>query len=330
MKVVITGGGGFLGSMLAQHLIIKRALSDGNRNQEEIDSLVLFDSNRPQYLSAENDIKVEWVQGDISDRDTVASLIDRDDIGIFHLASIVSAGGERDFDLAIRVNLEGGLNVLEAARRRKANVRIVFASSFAVFGGELTDPVTDHTKHLPQTTYGVTKAVGELMIDEYSRKGYLDGRTARLPNIIIRPGKPNAAASSFLSGLFREPLQDKPCYLPVSRNLVMPLLGYRNCVDSLIRLFELDSTELGPNRALNLPNHSYSVAEMIKILEDVAQDMGRSLGPIVERPDPEVDKIVSTWAPVMNAERALRLGLPQDTGLRQVILDYIEDFPGQQ
>ena len=326
MKVVITGGGGFLGSRLAQHLIAKQTLCGRSGVQEEIDSLVLFDLDHPRHFTEETDSRIERIYGDISNRETVVSLVDRDDVAVFHLASVVSAGGERDFDAAIRVNFDGGQNILEAARSRSALVRVVFASSFAVFGGDLSQPVSDYSKQLPQTTYGVTKAIGELMIDEYSRKGFIDGRSARLPNIIIRPGQPNAAASSFLSGVFREPLQGNPCYLPVSRDVVMPLLGYRNCVDGLIALHELDAAELGSNRAVNLPNRSYSVTEMIKVLESLAEQLNRDLGPIIDRPDKEVEKIVSTWAPLMDAGRALQLGLPQDPSLQQVVYDFIEDY----
>ena len=158
------------------------------------------------------DDRVALVAGDIADAATVSGLIDGDDVSVFHLASVVSGGGEKDFDLALRVNLDGGRNVFEACRLRPGAPRVVFASSIATFGGgAMPARVGDTTKQTPRTTYGMTKAVGELMINDYTRKGFLDGRATRLPTIVIRPGAPNAAASGFASAVFREPLNGEAC-----------------------------------------------------------------------------------------------------------------------
>ena len=162
-------------------------------------------------------------------------LFDRPDLSVFHLASVVSGGGELDFDLAMRVNLDGNLHVLESARALGSKPRVVFASSIAVFGGKaMPKHVGDATKQVPQTTYGMTKAIGELLVNDYTRKGFIDGRSARLPTVIIRPGKPNKAASSFASGVFREPLNGVECVLPVGTDAVMPLAGYRTIVEGFV------------------------------------------------------------------------------------------------
>ena len=166
----------------------------------------------------------------------------------------------------------------------------------------------------------------ELMINDYTRKGFFDGRAARLPTIFIRPGKPNAAASSFASGVFREPLIGVPCDLPVLREQQMPLLGYRNAVECFIRLHEADPAQLSDDRAYNLPSTTYSLHEMIAALERGAAKHGSSLGPINDAPDPMIQKIVATWPTTTDSSRGLALGLPNDASPDQVVEDYIADF----
>ena len=239
MKIVITGGCGFLGVGIARKLM----------DRPEIDSLVLFDAHVPDALPNGLDDRVTMVEGDISDRVQVAAIIDRDDIGVFHLASVVSAGGEQNFDLAMRVNFDGGRHILEALRARKGTPRIVLASSLAVFGGpDMPEAVTEMTRVVPQTTYGMTKAIGELMINDYTRKGFIDGRAARLPTVIIRPGAPNAAASGFASGVFREPLSGQDYVLPVAMDTRMMVIGARSAIAGLTGLMDADGEGLGADR----------------------------------------------------------------------------------
>jgi len=327
MKVVITGGAGFLGLNLARAILKRGWLTGPSGQSEEVDSILLFDQAIPDSLPGGLDERVVMQSGDISDRDTVFGLVDRDDISVFHLASVVSGGGEKDFDLAMRVNLDGGRHVFEAARARAGLPRVVFASSVAVFGGSaMPDVAGDLAKQTPQTTYGMTKSIGELMVNDYTRKGFFDGRTARLPTIFIRPGKPNAAASSFASGVFREPLNGEECVLPVAADARMALLGYRNAVEGILRLHEADGKDIGDDRAVMLPSHSYSVAEMIAGVQRVAAANNILPGPITIRPDPAIEAIVAGWAPRCEAPRALALGLPNDENLDRVIQDYIDDF----
>ncbi len=325
MKVVITGGTGFIGRMLARAILDRGTLTGPSGAPEAVDAVTLFDAVEPPAPLEGLDDRAEIVIGDISDRDLVAGLVDRDDISVFHLASVVSGGGEKDFDLAIRVNLTGGLNVLEAVRARAGAPRLVFASSIAVFGGSVMPAVVgDATKQAPQTTYGVTKSIGELLINDYSRKGFIDGRAARLPTIVIRPGRPNAAASSFASGVFREPLNGEPCALPVTLDTVMPLLGYRSAVQGFIALHEADAGALGDDRTINFPSHTATVAEMIAALRRVAGD--RRLGEITVAPDPAIEAIVATWATETEFARATALGLPREDSVDQIVEAYIEDF----
>ncbi|MBE9555688.1 MAG: NAD-dependent epimerase/dehydratase family protein [Proteobacteria bacterium] len=327
MKIVITGGTGFLGLNLARAIIKRGTMAGPSGRQEEVDGILLFDQVIPDRLPDGLDSRVTMQAGDISDRDTVFALVDRDDISVFHLASVVSGGGEKDFDLAMRVNLDGGRHVFEAARARNGLPRVVFASSVAVFGGSAMPKVVgDTTKQTPQTTYGLTKAIGELMVNDYTRKGFFDGRTVRLPTIFIRPGKPNAAASSFASGVFREPLNGEECVLPVRTDVQMALLGYRNAVAGFVGLHEAEGAAIGDDRAVVLPSGTYTVEEMIEGVKRVAAANDITLGPITVRPDPAIEAIVAGWATHSEAPRAEALGLPNDESLDRVIQDYIDDF----
>ncbi len=325
MKVLITGGAGFIGIMLARRLLKLPDLTGPDGKRHRIEQLVLFDVAVPDKRPGGLDERVRFVAGEIADQPSVARLIDRPDMGIFHLASVVSGGGEQDFDLAMRVNLHGHLHLLEAARALGSKPRVVFASSVAVFGGDgMPKTVGDKVKQTPQTTYGMTKAMGELLINDYTRKGFIDGRAARLPTVIIRPGKPNKAASSFASGVFREPLNGEECVLPVGLDTIMPVSGYHTVVEGFLRLYEADGKALGTDRAVSFPAFNVSVGQMIEALKRVATN--RKLGPIRLAPDPVIEKIVATWPIDTSAERALALGLPQDRTLDPIIQAYIGDF----
>ena len=327
MKILITGGAGFIGLRLASRIAELGHLTGVSGKRETVEEILLFDQGAPPQLPPGLAQKARFLSGDISDRDIVFSLVDRDDISIFHLASVVSGGGEKDFDLAMRVNLDGGRHLLEAIRARATQPRIVFASSIAVFGGDaMPEAVGDTTKQTPQTTYGITKAILELLVNDYTRKGFLDGRSARLPTVIIRPGKPNAAASSFVSGVFREPLNGIDCALPVGPETMMPLLGYRAIVDGIVRLHELPGEALGDDRAVSLPSLTVTVADMIESLHRVAGN--RELGQITVEPDPFIEKICAGWPRDTYHNRATALGLPKDESLDEIVKYYIEDYLG--
>lgn len=325
MKVLITGGTGFIGLALARRLLDKGSLTGISGRLETIDEMLLFDVVVPETRPSGLDARVTIQAGDISDRRTVDGLIDRDDISVFHFASIVSAGAEQDFDLAMRVNLGGHRHLLEALRARGCGPRLVFASSNTVFGGPAMPAiVSDAAKQTPQTTYGATKAIGELLINDYTRKGFIDGRSARLPAVIVRPGKPNAAASGFSSAVFREPLAGIDVALPVGLDAVRPVIGHRTVVAGLIRLHELDGAALGPDRALGFPSITATVREMIDCLHRVGA--GRRLGRVTIQPDPMIERIVASWSKDASAERALALGLPRDESLDAIVRAYLEDY----
>ncbi|MEE8172614.1 MAG: D-erythronate dehydrogenase [Alphaproteobacteria bacterium] len=325
MKVVITGGTGFLGLRLARAILERGALCGASGAPEPVDKMILFDNVTPPERPKGLDQRVEIVSGDISDRDLVMRFVAGDSLSVFHFASVVSAGAEQDFDLALKVNLDGGLNVLEAARAAPGLPRVVFTSSLAVFGGSaMPDTVSDDTKITPMTTYGMTKVVNELLLSDYTRKGFLDGRGARLPTVIIRPGKPNKAASGFASGVFREPLSGIDYELPVSDETRMAVSGYRTIVDGILTLHEAESAAIGDDRSINLPSISLTVAEMIEGLRRVAGN--RPLGRIVAAPDAAIQAICDGWPGREEAPRAAALGLPADKDLDSIIRAYIEDY----
>lgn len=330
MKILITGGGGFLGSMLAKELIRRGRLIGISGESESIDEIRLLDTG---FAQTPDDPRVLQLTGDVSDRELVFSAVGSGPgavTAIFHLASMVSGECELRFDDALRVNLDGGRHLFEAARGTPARARLVFASSIACFGGDqITAPFSDDSKLLPKTTYGMTKAVCELLVNDYSRKGFFDGRSARLPTVIIRPGHPNAAASSWASGMFREPLAGQPCLLPVRRDQSHPMTGYRTVIDSLICLFELHESRLGCDRAVGFPAHRVTPQAAELALRQIADQRGLRIGEIVNAPDSRIQSIVDGWATEIDGRRALTLGMPKPPALSEIITQYLDDFGGR-
>ncbi len=186
--------------------------------------------------------------------------------------------------------------------------------------------VGDHTKHTPRTTYGMTKAMCELLLNDHVRKGHFDGRTARLPTVIIRPGKPNAAASSWASGMFREPLKGEVCRLPVRRSQPHPMTGFNTVVESFIFLHELPEAKLGDDRGFCLPAHQVTPEKAESVLTEMASEHGLTLGPIEDAFDERIQGIVDTWPTDVDGSRSVSLGLPKPPPLEEIIGQYLEAF----
>ncbi|HZR68010.1 MAG TPA: D-erythronate dehydrogenase [Burkholderiales bacterium] len=315
MKVVITGGGGFLGAKLARALLARGALAAG-----KIDRVVLADQAFPDLPK---DPRLEKLAGDVSDPAFVARAITPDTRAIFHLAAVVSGAAEADFDLGMRVNLGGTRAVLEQARKCASPPRLVFASSVAAFGGELPDVLDDATAPTPQTSYGTQKVIGEHLVSDYSRKGLLDGRSLRLPTIVVRPGKPNAAASSFASAVVREPLNGVPYECPLPPETAVWLLSPRRAVDAFVHALELAPSAWREGRVVNLPGITATVAEMIEAMTRIAGPAPAKR--VSFRVDPRIDAIVRTWPVRFATPRAIAMGFKADPDVDTVIRDYVAD-----
>ena len=323
MKIILTGGGGFLGHQLAQQILQRGTLCG-----KAVSEVILLDAAFHREIA---DSRVKQVKGDISDRDTVFSAVGGNADVIFHLASMVSGECEERFDDALRVNLDGGRNVFEAARAAEGRPRVVFASSVACYGGiDMSQMMSDFTKQLPQTTYGMTKAMCEMLVNDHTRKGHFDGRSVRLPTVIIRPGKPNAAASSWASGMFREPLNGEACHLPIRRDQPHPMTGYRTVIESFIALSEVSEDKLGKDRAYVLPAHRVTPQIAEKVITEVAAERGITLGPIVDAFDARIQGIVDNWPQQVDGSRSEAIGLPRPPELKVIVEQFVEDFLGAQ
>jgi len=316
MRIVITGGCGFLGRRLALLLL------DKGSGLGAIDELVLFD-NAPSALPLPDDKRVRLVTGDIADRDTVKALVAPGTDAVFHLAAIVSGQAEADTDLGYRVNLDGTRAVLDACRALGRAPRLVFASSLAVYGGELPPAVGDDTALRPQTSYGAQKAIGELLVNDYSRKGFIDGRALRLPTVVVRPGLPNRAASTFASSIIREPLAGKDAVCPVAPETVMALASPRRVVAALAHALDIPGAALGANRTLQVPGFSVSVGEMAAALRRAGGESAYKR--IAWQPDAAIQKIISGWPLALATPRADSLGFERDSGIDEAVQFFIED-----
>jgi D-erythronate 2-dehydrogenase len=269
------------------------------------------------------DPRVEHVVGDISDAAVVNGAITADTSSVFHLAAVVSGMAEADFALGMRINVDASRLILEACRHAGHGPRLIFASSVAVYGGAPSDTMRDSTALTPRTSYGTQKAMVELLINDYSRRGFVDGRVLRLPTISVRPGRPNAAASSFASGIIREPLNGEPAVCPVDPETTLLLLSPSGVIRCMIHGHDLPAETFGGNRVVNLPGLSVTVREMVRALERVA-------GPeVVSRirwePDARIAKFVANWPGAWDNSRALALGFPGDQNFEDNVRQYVAE-----
>jgi len=319
MRLLITGGAGFLGARLARTILAK-----GTLGQARIERLVIADQDAPPAdLLA--DARVEASTGLLSAQAEALGRASFD--GVFHLASAVSAECETDFDLGLRSNIDGTRALLDGFRRANRVPRLVFSSSLAVYGPDPAVPlppvVSDATLAAPQTSYGTHKLICEHLIADYTRKGFLDGRAARLMTITVRPGRPNGAASSFFSGIIREPLAGEEAICPVSPDVSHPIASPTRAVEGLIAVFEASREAFNGRTAMNLPGLNVKVSDMLDALEAVA---GKTVRERVrfER-DERIASIVAGWPAAAVAPRAAKLGLRADASFADVIRQYIAD-----
>jgi nucleoside-diphosphate-sugar epimerase len=316
MHILITGGGGFIGQKLA-----RRLEKDGALRGRPVTSITLIDLAMPAPVPA--DIPVSCLACDISDRTALGAVMARPFDVIFHLAAVVSGAAEADFDLGMRVNLFGTLNLFETARVAGNAPVLVYASSAAVHGGEEPEVITDGVELNPQTSYGTQKAVGELLLSDMSRRGFLDGRGLRLPTVSIRPGKANAAASSFMSSIFRDTLQGQTANCPVPRDFEVWHTAPRTVVANLIHAATLDGAAFGFNRCLNLTGRTDTIGDMIAAMTRVAGPAAEAR--ITWHPDPVIERIVRGWRARVLPEKAQRLGFAADASFEDTVRWFLED-----
>lgn len=320
MKILIIGGAGMLGQKLAQRLA-----RDGRLGASPIGSVVLHDIIAAEPCR-ESPFPVVVRTGDLSDPGEASRLAaDQPDV-IFHLAAIVSGEAELDFDKGYRINLDGTRHLLQAVRTAGNRPRIVYTSSIAVFGAPFPEKIGDEFCTTPLTSYGTQKAIGELLLADYTRKGFVDGIGIRLPTICVRPGKPNKAASGFFSNIIREPLAGLEAVLPVSESVRHWHASPRAAVGFLLHAATIDGARVGPRRNLTMPGLSVTVGEQIEALRAIAGD--RVAARIRREPDPMIAEIVSGWPRNFDARRALELGFVADDSFEGIIRAHITDELG--
>lgn len=299
MHIFITGAAGFLGRRLTETLLQDSSLG--------VTRLTVADLTPPPAT----DPRVASIALDLADAATVMAAVPSSIDATYHLAAVVSSAAEADFDLGMKVNVDGTRNLLEALRSKSQGSRLVFTSSLAVYGGDLPDTVTDATARTPQSSYGVQKAIGELLVADYSRKGFIDGVTLRLPTVSVRPGAPNKAASSFASDILREPLFGRAAVCPVEPSLALWLTSPSAAVRSLVHALGV-STEGLTYRSVNAPGITVTVQEMVETLERVAG--AEAAARIGYKKNADIERIVASWPARFDTAQAAALGFaPSDT-----------------
>jgi nucleoside-diphosphate-sugar epimerase len=313
MKISILGGGGFLGRKIAAKLA-----KDGTLGGKRVTALTLFDVAEP--LKPEAPFPVASIGGDVVALPDSAIPAGTD--VVFHLAAVVSAQAEADYDLGRRVNIRGTDSVIDRCRSLGTRPRVVFTSSVASFSADQNSVLPDNTRQIPGNSYGAQKAAAELLLADATRRGFLDVVTLRLPTVIVRPGRPNKAASSFFSAIVREPLLGLDTELPVADDFAVWVCSPRRAVDWLLHAAAMDTSKMGLDRSIDPPGISTTVAHLLQALEDVAP--GASLH-VKHVADEAIAAIVSTWPPAFEALHARTLGFSAHEPVLDVVRAFIED-----
>ncbi len=331
MNIVITGGAGFVGVLLARTLLQNGSLSLRGAHAAAITTVTLVDRAQPPAdLLA--DARIRAVVGDLNDLLASQKAVPANTDVVFHLAAAVSAECEADFDLGMRSNFAATHQLLEACRAQTASGKrpaLVFASSLAVFGNSPEQPmpevITDTTLPTPQGSYGIQKFIGEQMVTDYARKGFVHGRSVRLMTVSVRPGRPNGAASGFLSGMIREPLAGIRAKVPVSADTPVALASPARTVEGILRAASVDDATWGARTAVNLPALHTTVGEMAAALGAVAGTAGTDL--LDWEPDAAIAKLVNSWPGKVDAARARAMGLTPDASFEAIVRQYVAENP---
>ncbi|OQK50265.1 hypothetical protein XM75_c11842 [Vibrio vulnificus] len=314
MNIIITGGAGFLGSMLTHALL---------RDYPQIKSLKVVDQIA-LASSAIHDPRVESIVADITAPNEVKTLINANTTHVFHLAAIVSSHAEEDFDLGIKVNLTATQLLLEQCRQVNPSIRFVFSSSLAVFGGTLPSRIEPMTATQPSSSYGTQKAICELLVNDFGRKGLVDAITVRLPTICIRPGSPNKAASSFVSGIIREPLKGETSNCPVNIDLPLWISSPKTVIDNIIHASQLKAESIKGFRTFNLPGIQVTPELMLNVMAKIVGENRAKL--VTFEPDSAIARIVASWPQSFNNSAELALGFKVDDSFESIIQAYLSQY----
>ena len=321
MRVVITGGAGFLGKLLAAKILERGALTDASGHLREVSELVLVDMAAAQGEPWITDKRLSQVIGDVANRNVLAQAMTANTGSVFHLAAVVSGQAEADFDIGMRVNVDSTRTLLELMRTLPTPPKFVFTSSIAVFGGALPAVLPDDQILTPQGSYGAQKAMSELLVSDMSRKGMIDGRSLRLPTVTVRPGKPNKAASSFASGIIREPLAGVDAVCPVGPDARMWVQSPPRVIENLLIGHEASASSLVNTRSISVPGITVSVRDMVESLRRVAGDAVADR--VTWQLDPTIDRLVSSWPQAFSAERGKALGMTADANFDDMVRAYM-------
>ncbi|KAF2839964.1 NAD-dependent epimerase/dehydratase-like protein [Patellaria atrata CBS 101060] len=319
-RIIITGAGGFVGQRLAL----------GLHSRYPDATLVLADISSPKDPSQGSSDQVQCVASDLTDPSTCTSLIEPVPDAVYILHGIMSSGSEANLELGLKVNFDSVRTLLDKLRVKSPRVKVIFSSSCAVFGRAAVQRIATEADvvPMPESSYGTQKLMIELLINDYSRRGLIDGRVVRLPTIFVRAGAPTAAASSFVSGIVREPMNGEKSILPVDPNIGIWLCSPRTLVKNLIHALEIPREKFGHFRTVLLPGYTATSAEILASLEAIAGKKTRNL--VEEKRDESIQRIVLSWPAKYDTSRAAKLGFFEDIGLEQTIKDFVRENTGQK
>jgi nucleoside-diphosphate-sugar epimerase len=325
MKVLVLGAAGFIGTHLAHALCRRGELRARDHAKQKIDELVLADNRPVLHVPASlSGAKVRTVQGTICDAQFVEAVFATDFDAVFHLAATLTLDAEIDFAHGLEVNVHALMRLLEQCRKQARAPAFIFASSISTFGGPLPDTVDDHVAQTPQTSYGTHKVIAEQLINDYSRRGFIDGRVLRLPVVLTHPGPPSASVSDRIAALIREPLNGRDAVCPLDQGTRFPVASARCVADSLIAMHDFPASAFGVTRAMNLPSLTITPLEIEAAVKRCAGAGG--LGQIAWQRDLQMQDIVDGWPRAFTSECALQLGIRGDQSIDDIVIAYREDY----